>query len=172
MGNWDLHPDAECIWAGYLHVKAHSLPVVTIQHCRLSFVLVLGGPAEQQVHGPEAGSAPNSCTMQWQGQRSPAPRHPQPFIMGNEKCSMEKINGFADAAKTNGDVQEEHRAVARRQVPHTVVAIGQVFQVVLQSGSDALLFSPYALNVLTYEKQDMITNGKHNVWQVISLVKT
>lgn len=57
-------------------------------------------------------------------------------------------------------------------MPHTVVAIGQVFQVVLQSGSDALLFSPYALNVLTYEKQDMITNGKHNVWQVISLVKT
>lgn len=57
-------------------------------------------------------------------------------------------------------------------MPHTVVAIGQVFQVVLQSGSDTLLFSPYALNVLTYEKQDMITNGKHNVWQVTSLVKT
>lgn len=57
-------------------------------------------------------------------------------------------------------------------MPHTKVAVGQVFQVVFQSGPDAVLFSPYALSALTYEKRDMITNGKHNVWQVVSLVKT
>lgn len=57
-------------------------------------------------------------------------------------------------------------------MPHTKVAVGQVFQVVFQSGPGAVLFSPYALSALTYEKRDMITNGKHNVWQVVSLVKT
>lgn len=80
-------------------------------------------------------------------------QYSQPFIAVNEKCSREKLN--ANATKANGDIQKEQKETnatnqGRRQ---TGFPGGFTYSVV-------------------YVKQDMITNGKHSLWQVTSLIKT
>lgn len=87
--------------------------------------------------------------------------------MVNEKCRREKINSFADAAKAKGGISEENtetsatnRGCCRAGFPGGFAAYARCPVI--------FSFSPCAL----YVKQDTITNGKHNVCRLISLVKT
>lgn len=94
-------------------------------------------------------------------------RHPQPFIVVNEKCSKLKIKSFADAAEAKGDILKEHmeasatnRGCHQRGFPGGFAAYARC----------PLISSLYPCALCL--KQDRITNGKHNIWQLISFIKT
>lgn len=81
--------------------------------------------------------------------------HSEPFIVGNEKCSK---GGGNHLAKPRGDVLREDLKI----MPWT-----EVSQVVVQPVPGALFFTLIPM----YVNQDMIPNGQHKGWQLISLHK-
>lgn len=78
--------------------------------------------------------------------------------MVNEKCSREKINSFADAAKAKGGISKENtKTSATDKGAHRVGFPGGF--AACAGCSVIFSLSPCGLCV----KQDMITNGKHNI---------